>query len=76
MTRDPLKTANKQRIYCPRGSNSVRLLARGSSYDVHYWLNLNRQSTNSPVTDCGDNALSGDTDMLGGISKTAMVHAS
>ena len=73
--------ANKQRFYCPRGSNSVILLTRGSSYDVHYRLNLNRRSTNSPVTDCGDNALSGDTHIyvgthLRGISKTAMVCAS
>ena len=36
-------------------------------------LNLNGRSTNSPVTDCGDDNLYGDTHMLGGISKTVMV---
>ena len=51
-------------------------LLRSTSYDVRNWLNLNRWSTNSPVTDCGDDDLSGDTHMLGGISKTVMVCAS
>ena len=49
---------------------------RSTSYAVHNWLNLNRRSTNSPVTDCGDYDLSRDTHMLGGISKTVMVRAS
>ena len=59
MTRDPLKRPISNG-FTATGSNSVILLTWGSSYDVHYWLNLNRRSTNSPVTDCGDNALSGD----------------
>ena len=78
MTRHP-QSANKQPFYCPRGchrSNSVRFLLRSTTYDAHNWLNLNRRSTNSPVTDCGDDYLSGDTHMLGGISKTVMVRAS
>ena len=33
------------------------ILQRSSSYDVHNWLNLNRRSTNSPVTDCGDDMM-------------------
>ena len=49
---------------------------QSTSYDVHNWLNLNRRSTNSPETDCGDDNLFGDTHMLGGISKTVMVRAS
>ena len=84
MTRDR-QSANKQPFYCPRGShcsNSVRFFTTEhfiiiiTSYDVHNWLNLNRQSTNSPVTDCGDDDLSGDTHMSGGISKTVTVRAS